>query len=110
MGSPPPNRWAPPMVMVSSARSPASSLTLASRAARSALPGGYCLIGSLTGDGTVVTASMTASLGKPGIFDGHSMVARGRHRAHRRGHGEHQGTVVQGGHRGPGRRGPAGVE
>src|SRR6516162_7625566 len=88
MGSPPPNRWRPPMVMVSSARSPASSLTLLSRAARSGLPGGYCLIGSLTGGGTVVTASMTASLRRPGIVDGHSMVARGGHRSHRRGRRE----------------------
>ena len=77
------------MVMVSSARSPVSSLSLPSRAVRSALPGGYCLIGSLLGGGTVVTASMTASLRVPGIIGGHSMVARGGHGSHRRGHGEH---------------------
>src|SRR5262249_18064660 len=61
MGSPRPIRSRPPMVMVSSARSPVSSLILLSSAARSGLPGGYCLIGSLTGGGTVVTASMAAS-------------------------------------------------
>jgi hypothetical protein len=33
-------------------------LTLASSTARSGLPGAYCLIGSLTGGGTLVTASM----------------------------------------------------
>src|SRR5690348_17071099 len=109
IGSPPPKRCWPPIVMVSSARSPVSSLTLPSRAARSGLPGGYCLIGSLAGDGTVVTASMTASLSKPGIADGHSMVARGGHRSHSRGRGEHEGAVVQRGGRVAGRRGPAGV-
>ena len=62
------------MVMVSSARSPVSSLILPSSAARSGLPGAYCLIGSFAGDGTLVTASMTASLGEPGIVDGHSML------------------------------------
>src|SRR5215472_1021851 len=110
IGCPPPNRWLPPMVMVSSARSPVSSLTLPSSAARSALPGGYCLIGSLTGGGTVVTASMTASLSKPGIAGGHSMVARGGHHSHSRGHGEHEGAVVQCGDRVAGCRGPAGVQ
>src|ERR1700740_3646779 len=108
MGSPPPNRWRPPMVMVSSARSPVSSLTLPSRAARSGLPGGYCLIGSLAGGGTVVTASMTASLSKPGIIGGYSMVARGGHRSHSRGDREHEGAVMQRGDRVAGRRGPAG--
>src|SRR5215831_18680403 len=110
IGSPPPKRCWPPMVMVSSARSPVSSLTLASKATRSGLPGGYCLIGSLTGGGTVVTASMAASLSKPGIVGGHSMVARGGHRSHRRGNGEHEGTIVQRGDRIAGRRGPAGVQ
>ena len=45
--SPDPMTARPPMVMVSSARWPASSLILAASAARSALPGWYCLIGSL---------------------------------------------------------------
>src|SRR5215468_7724728 len=110
MGSPRPVCWWPPMVMVSSARSPVSSLTLASKATRSGLPGGYCLIGSLTGGGTVVTASMAASLSKPGIVGGHSMVARGGHRSHRRGHGEHEGAVVQRDDQIADRHGPAGVQ
>ena len=49
------------MVMASSARWPASSLILAFSAARSELPGWYCLIGSLNGGGTRVTASMLAT-------------------------------------------------
>src|SRR5579875_3014792 len=57
-GSPSPGRWAPPMVMVSSARWPASSLILPSSAARSWLPGWYCLTGSLTGTGVLETASI----------------------------------------------------
>src|ERR1035438_9781052 len=56
--SPPPIRGRPPTVMVSSACSPAISLTLASSTARSWLPGAYCLTGSFTGAGTFVTASM----------------------------------------------------
>src|SRR5580693_6279474 len=46
------------MVMVSSARWPASSLILLSSTARSWLPGWYCLTGSLTGTGVLETASM----------------------------------------------------
>src|SRR5271156_4327424 len=46
------------MVMVSSARWPASSLILLSSTARSWLPGWYCLTGSLTGTGVLDTASM----------------------------------------------------
>jgi len=56
--------WRPPMVMVSSVRWPASSLILPSSTARSWLPGWYCLTGSLTGPGVLVTASITIA---PGI-------------------------------------------
>ena len=70
-------RWRPPMVMVSSARSPASSLSLPSRTARSGLPGGYCRTGSLCGGGTLVTASMARLPDLPGIIGGlHPIVAR----------------------------------
>src|ERR1700730_15625815 len=48
--------WRPPTVMVRSARWPARSLILASSAVRSALPGWYCLTGSLRGWGTRGTA------------------------------------------------------
>src|ERR1700720_2139199 len=50
--------WRPAMVMVSSARWPASSLILLSSTARSWLPGWYCLTGSLTGRGVLERASM----------------------------------------------------
>src|SRR5580700_9962841 len=53
-------RWRPPIVMVSSACVPASSLILLSSAARSWLPGWYWRTGSLAGTGTVVTPSITA--------------------------------------------------
>src|ERR1035438_9035693 len=51
------------MVMVSSARCPASSLILLSSAARSWLPGWYCLTGSFTGTGVLETASITIAPG-----------------------------------------------
>src|SRR5579864_3169764 len=54
------------MVMVSSARWPASSLILLSSAARSWLPGWYCLTGSLTGTGVLETASMSIA---PGVVE-----------------------------------------
>src|SRR5580704_6811140 len=53
----------PAMVMVSSVRWPASSLILLSSTARSWLPGWYCLTGSLTGTGVLVTASMLLIVG-----------------------------------------------
>src|SRR5215470_9925399 len=89
MGSPAPVRCWPPIVMVRSAPSPASSLILFSTAARSGLPGTYWRTGSLAGCGTWVTASMGGPPALlPVIVDGHSMVTRGGHRSHRRGHGE----------------------
>src|SRR6266581_3091406 len=63
MSSPPPIRRLPPIVIVNSACSPASSLIFRSTAARSGLAGEYCLTGSLTGGGTLVTASMTDAPG-----------------------------------------------
>src|SRR5215472_2571374 len=111
MGSPVPVRCWPPIVMVSSARSPASSLILFSTAARSVLPGTYWRTGSLAGCGTWVTASIgwpPALL--PVIVDGHPMVTRGGHRSHRRGRGEHERAVSEGGQRGSGRGGAAGVQ
>src|SRR3712207_6073508 len=57
MGSPPPARCSPPIVMVRSARSAASRFNSSSRGARSALPGAKSCTGSLTGGGTWVTAS-----------------------------------------------------
>ncbi len=57
--SPPPIRRSPPTYMVSGVASPASSLIFRSTAARSGLPGAYCLTGSFAGTGTLVTASMT---------------------------------------------------
>src|SRR4029453_6402839 len=59
--SPPPSRWAPPIVIVSSTRSAVSSLIRPPGGSRSWLPGAYDLTGSLTGLGTTVTASMLAS-------------------------------------------------
>src|SRR5580693_6568187 len=53
------------MVMVSSARWPASSLILLSSTARSWLPGWYCLTGSLTGTGVLETASMLLMVWAP---------------------------------------------
>src|SRR5271169_5010455 len=98
-------RWRPPMVMVSSARSPPSSLILLSSAARSGLPGGYCRNGSLTGDGTLVTASMAKLPALPDIVGGHihrrmppDPPAAERERGQRaaRGHGgQQQRAVVQ---------------
>ncbi len=55
--SPPPMRWSPPMVIVSSSGSFCSSASLACSSARSGVPGAYCRTGSLTGAGTWVTAS-----------------------------------------------------
>src|SRR5690242_1599035 len=60
---PAPIRWRPAMVMVSSACWPASSLSLLSSAARSWLPGWYCLTGSFTGTGVLETASFTIAPG-----------------------------------------------
>ena len=60
---PRPSAGWPPMVMVSSARWPASSLILLSSTARSWLPGWYCLTGSLTGTGVLETASITIAPG-----------------------------------------------
>src|SRR5947208_1402231 len=54
------------MVMVSSARWPASSFILLSSAARSWLPGWYCLTGSFTGTGVLETASFTIAPGGSG--------------------------------------------
>ena len=62
--SPDPMTARPPMLMVSSARWPASSLSLSASAARSALPGWYCLTGSLYGTGTRVTASIPGQLSR----------------------------------------------
>src|SRR5918998_3876582 len=63
MGSPPPRRCSPPMVMVSSTDSAATCFKRASSAARSGLPGVNVWMGSLTGGGTWVTASnMTITL------------------------------------------------
>jgi hypothetical protein len=64
IGSPAAICSVPPIVMVSSARWPESSLILLSSTARSWLPGWYCLTGSLTGTGVLVTASITIA---PGI-------------------------------------------
>src|SRR5918998_4956087 len=63
MGSPPPRRCSPPMVMDSSTDSAATCFKRASSAARSGLPGVKVCMGSLTGGGTWVTASnMTITL------------------------------------------------
>src|SRR5215470_11978994 len=111
MGSPAPVRCWPPIVMVRSAPSPASSLILFSTAARSGLPGTYWRTGSLAGCGTWVTASMGGPPALlPVIVDGHSMVTRGGHRSRRRGHGEHKRAVAEGGQGGSGRGGAAGVQ
>src|SRR5580658_5207250 len=65
------------MVMVSSARWPASSLILLSSAARSWLPGWYCLIGSLTGTGVLETASIYDRSWRSGLLSAF-IVARSR--------------------------------
>src|SRR5215218_5903015 len=67
ISSPPPKRFSPPMVMVSSRGSLAIRFRVCSRSARSVLPGAYCRTGSLTGAGTWVTASMGVMVPPSGL-------------------------------------------